>query len=133
MKFIVAATGAEFEIPDEWWEEAGMTGCAAGAAAYAHKADPSEPIRLVSLCRIEPPLRDPRVAGLRRERTLGILRGFVACDAIDAVPIDVPPGHRALPHRVRDGYHRYYCSIAAGFTHLPCIVLPYFDIRDPNC
>jgi hypothetical protein len=132
MKFIVAATGAEFEIPDEWREEAGMTGFAAGAAAYAHKAYPSEPVRLVSLCRIKPPLPDPSVAGLRRERTVGILRGFVAGDAIDAVPIDVSPGHRALPHRVRDGYHRYYYSIAGGLTHLPRIVLPCFDIRDPN-
>jgi hypothetical protein len=133
MRFTVAATGTEFVIPEKWWEEAGMRGFALAALTYRYKAHPEEPVHLVSLDDIEPPLRDPGIAGLRRDRTVRILKGFVAGDAIDSVPIDAPPGQRAFAHRVRDGYHRYYCSIAAGYTHLPCIVLPYFDIRDPNC
>lgn len=133
MQFTVPAAGAVFEIPDEWWEEAAIRTFSPRATAYQYFARNAEPVQLVSLDHIEPPIRDSGVAGLRRERTVRLLRGFVAGDAIDLVPIDVPPGLRRFPYRVRDGYHRFYCSVAAGFTHLPCIVLPYFDIRDPNC
>jgi hypothetical protein len=133
MEFIVPATGDVFEIPEEWWAESGMVGFAPRGTAYRHLGCDDAPIQPVSLNFIEPPLRDNGVEGLRRERTIRILRGFVANDAIDAVPIDVPPGERRFRYRVRDGFHRYYCSIAAGFTRLPSMILPYFDIRDPNC
>ena len=46
--------------------------------------------------------------------------------ALPAIPVDRPPGQ--AQYRLRDGYHRYYISVALGFSHVPVSERPYFEL-----
>ena len=74
--------------------------------------------------------RDSEEEGTARERVLRILRGFRLGDRIPAV--EIVDGKLGCSHRFKltHGTHRFYCSVAAGFTHVP--VRKAFDINDPS-
>ena len=79
MRYSFPRLPGEFEIPDQWLSEAGMTGfVASGRRAYCS----AETAVLVPLREVEPPFR----------------------------------------YRVRNGFHRFYASVAAGFECLPTII-----------
>jgi hypothetical protein len=118
----------EFEIPDEWWLEAGMAEFSARSPAYRSTLG----ARLVPLREIEPPhlgVAHPRDwCGFDRARMVRILRGLNAHVEMRPVPllelpIDGVPACQAYGYRALDGYHRFYASIAAGFTFLPASIV----------
>jgi hypothetical protein len=118
---------AEFELPDEWWNEAGMAGFSPGGRAYRSAAD----ARLVSLRTIEPPFRFPERPldwrGFSHERLVRVLSGIATDAEIEPVPVvellptDFP--RRPFQYRVCDGLHRFYASVAAGFECLPVVIV----------
>lgn len=123
MRFQMPHFPCEFEIPDDWIADAGARGFVPGTAAYltsgaAHDAP---------LTQVEPPPRLPHVQlswrGLDLERFVRVLRWIVEGVPVEAVPVVEMPfvdlGSSPYRFRVRDGVHRFYASIAAGFTHLP--------------
>lgn len=82
---------AKFEIPDAWWEEAGMPGFRLSAESYV----PDGLCATVALVTIEPPFRLHQspldFQGFSRARLISILSGFVADDKIEPVRlIDLP-------------------------------------------
>jgi len=126
MRFPYPRFPAEFEIPDEWWNEAGMAEFNRNSPAYRSK----EAAGLIRLSDIEPPFRfrahELSFRGFNRERLIAVLRGIATGDDIPPVPLKTiltddellgPP----FRYRVRDGYHRYYASVAVGFEFLPYI------------
>ena len=56
-----------------------------------------------------------------RERVVRILRGFRFDNAIP--PVEIVEGQAGYPYRYKvvHGAHRFYCSLAAGFTCVPSI------------
>jgi hypothetical protein len=116
----------EFEIPDQWWEEAGMNGFVPLGRAYCA----TTAAVLVPLREIEPPFRVPESAfdwhGFDHVRLIPILKGFVAGAKIPPVPlIKLPPTdvpHAPFGYRVHNGFHRFYASVAAGYACLPAII-----------
>ena len=62
-----------------------------------------------------------------RDRVIKILRGFKTNDSIP--PVEVVPEKEESDFRYKlvHGAHRLYCSLAAGFTHVPAI--KGFDIN----
>jgi hypothetical protein len=124
MRFSFPRLPAEFEIPDEWLAEAGMTGFRPPAPTY-RSTDPG--VRAIPLRDIEPPFRSPEspldFRGFDQARMLRILSGFVDGDDIEPVPLmELPqPEFPKAPfgYRVKDGFHRFYASVAAGFECLP--------------
>lgn len=123
MRFRFPLLPGEFDIPDEWWAEAGTDKFSCTQAAY--RSAPTAV--LVPLCEIEPPFRRRETMhdwnGFCRKRFVSVLKGFVADTEIEPVPLirlsttDFPPA--LFKYRVRDGYHRFYASVAAGFECLP--------------
>lgn len=123
MRFNFPRFPGEFEIPDEWWEEAGMAGFLCERQSYLSSTDAVT----IPLTDIEPPMRlrgypkDWR--GFDRTRLVHVLRGFVEGVPINAVPLKAFPQaeFQSPPFRyhVLDGYHRFYGSVAAGFAYLP--------------
>jgi hypothetical protein len=113
----------EFEIPDEWWAAAGMKGFTATAGAYRSIPGAIE----VQLRVIEPPYRNSSVPkdchGFDRLRLISILGAIAAGEKMKPVPLLKLPVSDLHPapygYRVRDGFHRFYASIAAGFECLP--------------
>jgi hypothetical protein len=78
---------------------------------------------------IAPPRRAKGVVidfqGFGRERMVKILLGFVAGHSIPPITVhELPEG----PHRygLREGFHRFYASAAAGFNWAPVTVVDYF-------
>src|SRR5258708_5798374 len=135
MRFLMPNYPCEFELPDEWIAEAGMIGFVPKAAAYRSTADAVA----VPLREIEPPYRvhaypmDWR--GFDRARFIDVLQGIVAVTEIEAVPLmELPAGDRLVlapyRYRVRDGVHRFYGSIAAGFECLPATVVTVAKLHE---
>ncbi len=65
---------------------------------------------------------DSEELGTARQRVVQILRGFSTGAQIPPVEIDRLEHQAEPPYRLRNGAHRFYCSMAAGFTHVPAVV-----------
>jgi hypothetical protein len=124
MRYPMPNHPCDLEIPDDWLAEAGMDGLTPKMLAYRSTAGAG----LIPLTQIEPPYRSPAVEkdwrGFDRVRMVSILRGFVAGVEIEPVPLlTLPAGTFLFPapyrYRVKDGFHRFYASVAAGFQCLP--------------
>jgi hypothetical protein len=126
MRFLFPRFPAEFEIPDDWWIEAGMPEFVRQSSAYR-----STTIDLVALDDIEPPFRLPNKPldwrGFDHARMVSILKGFVAGEAIPPIDLLILPtlndiSGQPFKYRVLAGVHRFYASIAAGFEFLPSAI-----------
>ena len=124
MRFPMPNHPCDFEIPDDWLAEAGMDGFIRKRSAYQSLAG----ARLVPLVEIEPPKRNPAVVkdwrGFDRARMVSVLKGIAIGAEIPPVPLlELPTGTCPFPApyrcRVKDGFHRFYASVAAGFECLP--------------
>jgi hypothetical protein len=126
MRFDMPNYPCEFELPDEWWAEAGMAEWVRSGSAYCS----STAIRFVPLNKIQPPFRLRSVPkdwrGFDRRRLIKILAGFKAENDIEPVPLYENPPREFPPiqyqFQVIDGVHRFYASIAAGFECLPAVL-----------
>jgi hypothetical protein len=123
MRFPMPHFPCEFEIPDAWLSEAGAAGFTPTRSAF--RSGPSA--MDVLLTAVEPP---PRLIGyplswrgLDRVRFVRVLKGIVEDVEIEAVPVLPMPfvdlGPSPYEFRIRDGVHRFYASVAMGFSHLP--------------
>jgi len=129
--------GMQIVLSDDWWAEAGMSGFTPSSTAY--HADPNafsgQRIFEVRIDNIGPVSRAPGVGIFNNDRETGtsahdrvirILRGFRSGALIPPVEIvRAPPGEDYLCTLV-NGTHRLYCSLAAGFSHVPATL--GFDI-----
>lgn len=117
---------ADFEIPDDCWIQAGMQGFRPLGRAYCACAAATP----IPLREIEPPFRLPEYpldrGGFDRARLISLLSGIAAGADIQPVPVielvrcEFPPA--PFRYRVRDGMHRFYASVAAGFECLPVLI-----------
>ncbi len=125
MRFALPMFPVEFEIPDAWWTEAGMSGFTRSGPAYRSTADATHTIPLRD---IEPPFQVPEVPkgfrGFDRQRMIDVLAGIAADKAVPPVSLLILPAladisKAPFPYRVLDGVHRFYASVEAGFEQLP--------------
>ena len=116
-------------LPDDWWDEAGMTGFVPNGLTF--RIGPCEPrldlerrpVLILPINDVEP-LEGRRLTyGMFRDKesVLKILRGFRNGDAIPPIQVVKLPDGAPFSHRIYNGAHRFYCSVAAGFTHVPAI------------
>ena len=123
MRFPMPSHPCEFEIPDDWITEAGFKGFRAKRPAYLSTPNAT----LIPIELVEPLFRSVGhpldFHGFSRERMVSLLKGFVADNIIEAVPAIHLPAREfcagTFRYRVCNGVHRYYTSIAAGFSMLP--------------
>jgi hypothetical protein len=128
MKFLLPC---EFEIPDAWCDEAGIVGFRATGNAYQASSTADFPTAILALVDVAPPKRQAGVRWFYKDRMVSILKGMVSGSVLPPIKIDRPPViHAPHTYRLRDGFHRFYASVALGFSHLPVSELPYFDIND---
>jgi len=126
----IAHHEVKVELPNDWWDEAGMGDFVRNSNAYRVRESNTEQwIFEVCIGDVGPVRRVPGVGifndsieeGPARTRVVRILRGFRVGDAIP--PVEVVEGKHEDPHRYKlvHGTHRLYCSLAAGFTHVPAV------------
>jgi len=128
MRFRHPTENIEFEIPDPWWVEAKAHLFERSAASFAASSDPEWPTQLVSIQSVAAPQRDAGIEGLRKERTISIIQAIISGSEVPPLEVHQPPQSERLA--VRDGYHRYFISVALGFPMLPVSVRPYFDFYE---
>lgn len=122
--------GIAFDIPGEWWEEAGMTEFRATHSSY--ECDGTQqaivPIHLVA----SPPrhvVHDH--GGFARPRLVRALIGIRTRTPLPPVTIlDLPTA--GFPYLLNDGFHRFRGSIAAGFSHIPVVFGWHPDLDVPR-
>ena len=109
-----------FCVPDRWWLKAKMIGFEPRTPHYRTE-DPSA--LSVSVGEVEAVRRQLRYGIFDDEEgTLDILCGFVGNSAIPPVEIKRQPPGSVYPYYLWNGAHRFYCSVAAGFSHVPAVV-----------
>ncbi len=133
MRYPLPNFPCDFEVPDDWLAESGMNAFAPTARAYRSTIDAV----LVPIHEIEPPYRVKTCPndwrGFDRTRMIRVMN-WIATDAeIEAIPLIQLPelDDRLVPthfryhmysYRIRDGFHRFYASAAAGFENVPAII-----------
>lgn len=88
--------------------------------ASAWRCDNSD-VELVAVAE----LRIPAARGLDAERLRRLLSALSAGDALPAVPVFREPGAVV----VLDGMHRVAIAHAAGFSHVPCLIVDLDEAR----
>lgn len=123
--------GLHDKLSDDWWIEAGMVGFVPSSKAYRVKLCDSETRRVleVRLDEVGPVRRNPGVSLFNdngegcsaRERVVKILCGFRLSEPIP--PVEVVLGGTEYGHRFKlvHGVHRFYCSLVAGYSHVPAV------------
>jgi hypothetical protein len=122
-------SGVVFDIPAQWWVDTGMVGFKPSERWY--RPGPSEPgfsleegpILILRIGDVAPPEVDLDSSGMLRGTTevLRLLRSIRRGDAIPPIQVvKLRPG-TTHTHRILHGAHRFYCSVGAGFSHVPAI------------
>jgi hypothetical protein len=119
-----------FDVPHEWWIESGIANFRPPSQAYRVKAQPDRDVYTVRIDDVAPVERRLREGVFRKhpmkplsakDRVLEILRGFAANDEIPPVQVVRLSASERYRYKLTDGAHRFYLSIAAGFTHVPAV------------
>jgi hypothetical protein len=125
------------ELPDVWIAEAGAEKFVpAGDSFRVDRSKAHETPFIIHITQIAPVERNPGVAifndnelATGRQRVVSILRGFCANSALPPIEV-VKSRFGPYPYKLTAGVHRLYCSLAAGFTHVPAVT--GFDMSDPH-
>jgi hypothetical protein len=124
--------GMKTVLDDDWWAEARMFGFRPRALSYnADDTYNDRRVFRVAIKDIAPVRRAPSIpifnrshdTGLSaRERVIEILKGFREGAAIP--PVEVVMAKQGSPQSFKlvGGVHRLYCSLAAGFSHVPAVI-----------
>lgn len=121
----------EYALEDAWWVEAGMFGFTpsqpsfrsgpsdvAGRVPFDVAIDDVEPLRRQLSHGV---FNDSAEAGSAHDRVVSILRGFRQDSAIPPVHVTKNREGSTCPYRLVHGAHRFYCALAAAFSHVPAI------------
>jgi hypothetical protein len=122
MRFQTPRRDIEFVISDEWWSFAEMETFDPGPGGY-YPYNPVYPqVKIIDLSEVEPPQRDVSIPPFKKYKLVPVLLAFQSPEC-EIPPIEVlerrESGYR---YRVANGFHRYYASVAVGFTNVPAIV-----------
>jgi hypothetical protein len=116
-----------FEIPDNCWNDAGMSAFRLSGLSYVGRPDPDRPSLPVIIVPIAAIRRGPRRrkgGDFDERRMLDILHGIARGAGIPAIAIKrLPDSDARFSHELYDGFHRFSASIAAGYTHIPAVVV----------
>lgn len=119
------------ELNDSWWAEAEMDGFKPASTAYRVEMNGthSHGIFEVKINEVRPVQRALGVAifndsdeATARDRVVSILRGFRAAAIIPPVEVVSEPDGSPYRYKLVHGAHRFYCSIAVGFSHVPAVM-----------
>ena len=128
MKIKIPGGTGEFEIPDEWWRSAGMEDFVPRTAYYNTDLSACSEILLVE--EVEPPLREKCEFWFRnRETVIEVLEKIRSGEKLDPIEVWSREKSNSKKFKVRDGFHRFYLSIAAGYSKLP-VKINDFDLNE---
>ena len=113
-----------FEIPDAWWDAAGMRGFKTDRKVYRQSlqssaAEDATIIMLVDSIGLDP--RGPGVPTLEQYRMISVLRAIRLDRAMSPIEVTKASG-QGYTHALYHGYHRLAASIAVGYPLVPTVI-----------
>lgn len=129
MKFITPGTEIEFEIPDEWWMFAEMDKFKLNGGRFYPYPSSATNVEAVDTSEIEPPTRNKNIPPFKKFKLVPVLMAFTSPEC-SLPPVEVVPNNSSNTYRfkVKNGYHRFYASIAVGYPMLPIIITEPYEI-----
>jgi len=112
------------DVPDEWWEFCGMSDWRPQSLLYPYKPSNDQQVDVVNISDIEPPQRDPGVAPFKKYKLVPVLLAFQSPECALPPVCIADSTNGAGRHLLLNGFHRYYASVAVGYTQIPVVVLP---------
>lgn len=122
MEFAVPGAQLRFAIPDEWWRFCDMQTFRPSTHFYLY-APGFDNAATVPITEIEPPVREAGIPSFRKYKLVPVLLAFTSPErvlpAVRAERLDTAGRYR---YRVLNGYHRFYASVAVGYSSLPVVL-----------
>jgi hypothetical protein len=126
MHFRLPQSNVAFDIPEEWLREAGALGFRATAQSYSgtpHDTYRDFPLVVVPLRDIEPPGGGLGTPLFDRRRMVSALRALARGAEMTALVLQEWPTDSNYRYALWEGAHRFYASVALGFSHVPASVV----------
>lgn len=120
----------EFEIPLGWWLKSGISGFRPNSNAYASTDNSEWPTAIIRISEIVPPRRADGVRWFDQNRMTAILKCLAKGVPIPPIEVHELPAPNACRYGLRDGFHRFFASAAAGFECVPVEIRPYFNVGE---
>lgn len=125
MKIILPNIDA-FELPDEWLRDSAMSSFVPNSRYYP--VNLSACTCVVPIGQIEPPMRDNGERWFRnRDSVIALLKRMRDGGEIDPIEVWSKEKKTSTSYIVRDGFHRFYLSVALGYSEIP-IKINDFDM-----
>jgi hypothetical protein len=131
VRFKYPRAEGDFDIPDNWWDEAGMWNFVPSAPTFSCDLScSSSPIATIRISAIAVPRRNPGVAQFEHDRMINILSGIRGGAVLPPVEVVDRPEDDSL--MLRHGFHRFHASIATGLTYIPAVFFPFWEPEVPS-
>ena len=112
----------DFEIDDVWLDEAGCRNFINTRAEKGFLSHGSA--TLIHIANVLTPKRDEGVRLFDPVRMVKILKEICDQDIIHPIKVCVIEDEESeFTHRVKDGFHRFYASVAMGFEVIPATIV----------
>ncbi|OAI05412.1 hypothetical protein A1353_11540 [Methylomonas methanica] len=123
MRFRTPRDDYDFDIPDEWWSFAELDQLVSTPGPY-YPYKSADAVQIVLLSDIEPPQRSKAIEPFKKYKLVPLLLAFRSPEC-GLPPIQLVELEDAVyRYRVTNGYHRFYSSIAVGYSHAPAVLFP---------
>lgn len=120
MEFVVPGSAISLTIPDDWWDFCEMPNFRRISDFYPY-ARAYANVVAVPIVEIEPPKRDAGMPPFRKYKLVPVLLAFHSPEcALPPVPVE-PLSSGPYRYRLINGFHRFYGSVAVGYSRLPVI------------
>jgi hypothetical protein len=124
MLFYTPNHDEHFDIPDHWWSFCDMSSFIPGNKHYCYDRGYPD-VKVVSIKIIKPPLRVSRRSEFDKRRMVPVLL-TIGSPELTLPPIEVARklSSKTYALELLHGVHRFYGSIAAGYSHIPVVINP---------
>ena len=113
----------QYEIPDEWWLSARMDSFVLQDDHYKlPEISDAQKILTLDHLKIYPRKRNEGISEFRKESMINLLSRIRHDEPIDPIEIMKPSLDNGYEYWLKNGYHRYRASFAAGFKKIPAIL-----------
>jgi hypothetical protein len=117
LEYVVPGTEMRFEVPYEWWKCAGMIGLNVGAEHY--HTDLSVCSEIVFIEDVEPPKRYNGFWFRNRDSVIEVLCKMRSGEILEPIEVYSKSKTNTNKFTVKDGFHRFYLSVAVGYKKIP--------------
>ena len=125
MRFETPRGDHVFEIDDDWWQFAEMDQFSPiqGDGYFPYNTDSGANVDVLRISDIQPPERATGLATFKKYKLVPVLLAFRSPEC-SLPPVCVARNGVGSPYAysLANGLHRYYASVAVGYTSIPALV-----------